>query len=92
MARPTSVVPCFTAAVDIDIPECAANITTAVVVPVAGLRKGRPVMLWCDDPIGAGLVLSNAHASAKDELTFDVGNLTALPVNPGLLAFSLVQF
>lgn len=92
MARPTSVVPCFTVEATIDIPECAANTTTVVTMAVPGLRKGRPLVFWTEDALDAGLVISDAHASAYSVLTFHVGNLTALPINPAPMAFSIVQF
>ena len=92
MAKPkTTFAPLVAADVTINAAEVTNATTLAVTATVKGLRVGYPVLVW-GPSLEADLVITNAYASAKDELTFSLGNISAAPINPASQVFKVVQF
>lgn len=91
MARPRSTTPPLVAA-DVTIDPASINAVSTLdqTATVKGLRLHIPVQVWAES-LEAGLVICNAHCSAKDTLKFRLLNITASAVDAASQTFRVVQ-
>lgn len=88
----TALHPRLIKTVSLDIPSIAANTVTDATFTIKGLTTDMVVLVNPTAALPAGLVMSEAHVSAKNTLSIRFHNTTASAINPPPMNFFVVAF
>lgn len=93
MARPKTIAtPLVAKEFTLDPASIAAKDSNDETVTVAGLRVGHPCVVWAPS-LEDKVVITNAHASAKDTLKIRFANVNAdAAVDPASQSMYVIQF